>query len=176
MIQCPDGHLFCKACVFAFCKERLGQRNAKIKCMDSQTDCQLEFMAAQLQLCLPPRLLALYERVKQADEISAAGLDNLEECPFCEYKCVIDNENERLFHCVNEDCGVISCRTCKKKVRHLSRSGINLNHLCRIIYPKLVLVWLTLDQGYSLAHILHRNGRGQDAKCSARCRRSHEWV
>jgi TRIAD3 protein (E3 ubiquitin-protein ligase RNF216) len=140
MVQCPDGHLFCKACVFAFCKERLGQLNARIKCMDSQTDCQLEFMTAQLQLCLPPRLLALYERVKQADEISAAGLENLEECPFCEYKCVIDNENERLFHCVNEDCGILSCRGCKKKVRICLAKPRFLTTLCRIIYLKLVPV------------------------------------
>lgn len=85
--------------------------------MDSQTDCQLEFLVAQLELCLPPRLLALYHRVKQAEEISAAGLENLEECPFCEYKCVIENENERLFRCENEECGAVSCRGCKKKVR-----------------------------------------------------------
>lgn len=115
MIQCPDGHLFCKGCVFRLSKERLGQRSTKIKCMDSQTDCQLEFMVAQLELCLPPKLLDLYHRIKQAEEISAAGLENLEECPFCEYKCVIDNENERLFRCQNEDCSVVSCRNCKKK-------------------------------------------------------------
>lgn len=115
MIQCPDGHMFCKSCVYAFCQERLGSRNAKIKCMN-QDGCPLEMGHAQLKICLPPKLLLLYERIKQDEEIAAAGLDNLEECPFCDYKCVIENEMERLFHCMNEDCGEVSCRNCKKKV------------------------------------------------------------
>jgi E3 ubiquitin-protein ligase RNF216 len=115
MVQCPDGHMFCKACICAFSQERLGSRNAKIKCMD-QDNCPLEISHGQLKLCLPAKLFTLYERIKQDEEIAAAGLDNLEECPFCDYKCVMENEMERLFHCMNEDCGEVSCRQCKKKV------------------------------------------------------------
>lgn len=66
----------------------------------------------------------LYERVKQQKEIEAAGLEGLEECPFCEWKCVLEasNEEEKLFRCGNEvgGCGVVSCRICKKKVCHSS--------------------------------------------------------
>lgn len=114
MVQCPVGHLFCKACVLAFSQERLGQRNAHLKCMDQGT-CDREFERGQLGLCLPPKLMALYERIKQAEELAAAGLADLEECPFCDFKCVIENEQERLFHCLNDECGVTSCRSCKKK-------------------------------------------------------------
>ena len=62
--------------------------------------------------------MSLYERVKQQKEVEAAGLEGLEECPFCEWKCVIENEQERLFRCGNEEggCGVVSCRGCKKVV------------------------------------------------------------
>ncbi|KAG8784528.1 hypothetical protein FRC15_003122 [Serendipita sp. 397] len=120
MIQCPEGHLFCKACVLAFSQERLGQRNAKIKCMN-QDDCTTEFGRAQLEQCLPEKLLGLYDRVKQDDDIAAACLEGLEECPFCDYKCVIENEMERLFHCLNDDCGIVSCRNCKKQ-EHLPKT------------------------------------------------------
>jgi len=69
--------------------------------------------------------MALYERIKQRSEIEAAGLEGLEECPFCEFKCVIEAsmEEEKLFRCGNDDggCGVVSCRECKK-VDHLPKS------------------------------------------------------
>ena len=74
MIQCPDGHIFCKACVLAFSQERLGQRNAALKCMH-MSNCPTEFALAQLKECLPDTLLSLYERVKQEEEIAAAGLN-----------------------------------------------------------------------------------------------------
>lgn len=63
----------------------------------------------------------LYERVKQQQEIENAGIEGLEACPFCEWKCVIEvsNVEEKLFRCGNEDggCGAVSCRMCKKEVR-----------------------------------------------------------
>jgi NAD-dependent DNA ligase len=65
---------------------------------------------------LTAKLMELYDRVKQNKDIEAAELENLEECPFCEYKVVIDNENEKLFRCENEDCGAVTCRGCKKLV------------------------------------------------------------
>lgn len=67
---------------------------------------------------MTPKLLELYHRVNARKEIELAALDNLEECPFCEYKVVMDNPEEKLFRCENvEDCGVVSCRGCKKLVR-----------------------------------------------------------
>jgi len=69
---------------------------------------------------LDSKLMDLYERVKQQQEIENAGIDGLEACPFCEWKCVIEasNEEEKLFRCGNEDggCGIVSCRICKKEV------------------------------------------------------------
>jgi TRIAD3 protein (E3 ubiquitin-protein ligase RNF216) len=84
--------------------------------------------------------MALYERVKQRKEVEAAGIEGLEECPFCEYKCVIENEHEKLFTCRNEEGGCaavrfvymvpslgchltlpFSCRQCKK-LDHLPKS------------------------------------------------------
>jgi TRIAD3 protein (E3 ubiquitin-protein ligase RNF216) len=51
--------------------------------------------------------MSLYERVKQTKEVEAAGIEGLEECPFCEYKCVIENEQEKLFACRNDECGAV---------------------------------------------------------------------
>ena len=58
--------------------------------------------------------------MEQQKQIMEAGLDGLEECPFCEWKCVLEvsTEEDKLFRCGNEEggCGVVSCRSCKKLV------------------------------------------------------------
>ena len=81
-----------------------------------QSGCKLAFAEAELRRILSAKLIELYERVKQMKEIEAAGLDGLEECPFCDYKVVIENPDEKLFHCQREECGSVTCRACKKVV------------------------------------------------------------
>ncbi|KAH9900729.1 hypothetical protein C8Q73DRAFT_786155 [Cubamyces lactineus] len=120
MIQCPEAHLFCTSCMMTYAETKLGEHDAHIVCMD-QSGCKLPFPESELRRFLTPKLLELYERVKQRKEIEAAGLENLEECPFCDYKVVIENEHERLFRCENEACGAVTCRACKKP-DHLPKS------------------------------------------------------
>lgn len=115
MIQCPEAHLFCKSCMTSYASNLLGEHNPNIVCMD-QSGCKLPFPESELCRFLSSKLLELYYRVKQHKEIEAAGVENLEECPFCEYKCVIENEMEKLFRCENPECSAITCRMCKKPV------------------------------------------------------------
>ncbi|KAG1852496.1 hypothetical protein F4604DRAFT_1805515 [Suillus subluteus] len=120
MVQCPEAHLFCKSCMSSYASNLLGEHNPNIVCMD-QSGCKLFFPQSELERFLTPKLLELYHRVSQRKDIEAAGLENLEECPFCDYKCVIENEMEKLFRCENVDCGAVSCRECKKP-DHLPKS------------------------------------------------------
>ncbi|KAJ7509982.1 hypothetical protein B0H11DRAFT_1957067 [Mycena galericulata] len=120
MIQCPDAHLFCSSCMTTYAETLLGSHDHKIICMD-QSGCKLPFPDTELHRFLTPKLMSLYERVKQTKEVEAAGIEGLEECPFCEYKCVIENEQEKLFTCRNDDCAAISCRQCKQ-LDHLPKS------------------------------------------------------
>lgn len=115
MIQCPDCHLFCSNCMTSYASGLLGAHDPAIVCMD-QSGCKLAFPESELHRFLTPKLLELYERVKLRKEIETAGLENLEECPFCEYKVVIENEEEKLFRCESEECGAVTCRECKKPV------------------------------------------------------------
>ncbi|KAG1729566.1 hypothetical protein EDB19DRAFT_115472 [Suillus lakei] len=120
MVQCPEAHLFCKSCMSSYASNLLGEHNPNIVCMD-QSGCKLLFPQSELERFLTPKLLELYHRVWQRKDIEAAGLENLEECPFCDYKCVLENEMEKLFRCENVDCGAVSCRECKKP-DHLPKS------------------------------------------------------
>ena len=135
-MQCPEAHLFCTTCMMSYAETKLGEHDARIVCMD-QSGCKLAFPESELRRFLTPKLLELYERVKQRKEIEAAGLEGLEECPFCEYKVVIENSLERLFRCENTECGAVSCRECKKLVRYsflrivLNRAYMTIRIICR---------------------------------------------
>ncbi|KAJ7632726.1 hypothetical protein FB45DRAFT_913292 [Roridomyces roridus] len=121
MIQCPDAHLFCSTCMTTYAETLLGSHDHRIICMD-QSGCKLPFPDTELNRFLTPKLMSLYERVKQTKEIAASGLE-VEECPFCEFKCVMEAsiEQEKLFTCRNEECSAISCRQCKE-LDHLPKS------------------------------------------------------
>ncbi|KAF9054814.1 hypothetical protein BJ165DRAFT_1337360 [Panaeolus papilionaceus] len=125
MVQCPEAHLFCKGCLTTYASNQLSSLSCVINCMSSSPACALPFPASELRRALPENLLKLYDRVTQQDEIAKAGLEGLEECPFCEWKCVMEVsiEQDKLFRCGNEDggCGVTSCRMCKK-LDHLPKS------------------------------------------------------
>ncbi|KDQ54307.1 hypothetical protein JAAARDRAFT_38467 [Jaapia argillacea MUCL 33604] len=120
LIQCPEAHLFCTDCMTSYVSDRLGSQNANIVCMD-QSGCKMRFTEGELRRFLPEKLLGLYERVKARKEIESAGLEGLEECPYCEYKVVIENPDEKLFRCEGVDCGAVTCRACKKP-DHLPKS------------------------------------------------------
>ncbi|KAK2467968.1 hypothetical protein APHAL10511_000263 [Amanita phalloides] len=124
MIQCPEAHLFCKSCVINYASNQLGIHDIRLKCMD-QSGCSFLFPDFELRRVLPQKLIDLYDRLKQQKEIEEADLEGLEECPFCDYKCVMDVDmtQEKLFRCGNYDggCGAISCRECKR-LDHLPKS------------------------------------------------------
>ncbi|TFK49205.1 hypothetical protein OE88DRAFT_398971 [Heliocybe sulcata] len=120
LIQCPDAHLFCPDCMTSYVGNLLGMGDPNIKCMD-QSGCKENFTDGELRRFMDPKLLELYDKVRMRKDIEAAQLEGLEECPYCEYKVVIDNAEEKLFRCENKDCGAVTCRECKKD-DHLPRT------------------------------------------------------
>lgn len=173
MIQCPEAHLFCTSCMTSYASTLLGEHNPNIVCMD-QSGCKLLFPESELRRFLSSSLLELYGRVKQRKEIEAAGLANLEECPFCEYKCVIDNEMEKLFRCENAECAAVTCRTCKKPVSAAHLPFACPLTLCRTIYPKTVKVLCFMHPFGSVVHVGCRSRRGPPSGRSACHRGGHE--
>ena len=116
MVQCPEAHLFCRNCMKAYASSLLGTHNAKINCID-RSGCTTPILESELRRFLPDGMMKLWERVKQRQDIEAAGLGGLAECPFCDYAVIIEDIEDKLLRCGNDDiCGVVSCRECKKPV------------------------------------------------------------
>jgi len=122
MAQCTDTHLFCKGCVTSYTSTKLGEQNAELHCMDI-SGCKMGFPESELRRILPTKLFDLYEQIRQRRDIELAELEGLEECPFCDYKVVldVDFETDKVLTCQNEACLKVSCRKCKKE-DHLPKS------------------------------------------------------
>ena len=122
MAQCTDTHLFCTSCVTSYASTKLGEQSSDILCMDI-SGCKMAFPDSELRRVLPTKLYELYEHIRQRRDIELAGLEGLEECPFCDYKVVmdVDFQTDKVLKCQNEECGKVSCRKCKKEVNILTR-------------------------------------------------------
>ncbi|KAJ4457968.1 putative ring finger [Paratrimastix pyriformis] len=57
----------------------------------------------------------------QAEDLRKAAIDGLEECPFCDFRMIIENKDDKVFHCQNPACGKETCRKCKK-LAHLPKT------------------------------------------------------
>lgn len=117
MAQCTDTHLFCKGCVTSYTSTKVGEQNAELHCMDI-SGCKMAFPESELRRILPAKLFDLYEQIRQRRDIELAELEGLEECPFCDYKVVVDVDfaTDKVLRCQNEECLKVSCRKCKNEV------------------------------------------------------------
>ncbi|ORY86653.1 hypothetical protein BCR35DRAFT_277479 [Leucosporidium creatinivorum] len=109
MTSCASSHPFCLTCALSNAKERLGNRLYTLPCL---ADCGAEFTESEARRFLPKATLELLHKIRMEKEVDEAGLEGLEKCPFCPYAAVIENPNERLFHCEREGCRKTSCRKC----------------------------------------------------------------
>lgn len=104
-------HFTCFDCAMAYVKSEVGDSRCKVLCT---AGCGAPFARAQLHLLEDKELLEKLEQLQQEKDIREAGLDDLEECPFCDYKAILPPiEEDFEFRCANEECEKVSCRRCK---------------------------------------------------------------
>ncbi|XP_051166058.1 putative leucine-rich repeat-containing protein DDB_G0290503 [Leptopilina boulardi] len=109
-ITCQEGHVFCNRCAILGTNTELAKGCPRIKCFQ---ECNSEFNLNSLQKILTPDKFKILLSKVQEGEIAAAKIEGLVSCPFC-YYASIPPENDKIFTCMNLDCGKKSCRLCKK--------------------------------------------------------------
>lgn len=123
MIPCEGEsmHFFCYMCVKTSAETQIGLMKYEMKCFDV-SGCQAGFDRKLLRLAVGETVMEKLESLQQLDEIAKAGLEGLEECPFCNYKAVYPPvEVDREFRCLNPDCEKVSCRLCRDET-HIPKS------------------------------------------------------
>lgn len=99
--------------MLTYIQSEIGQSRCTISCPDS-SGCKGSFTEVQLQLIPEKELVAKLLRLQQEKYVRDAGVDDVVECPFCDFKAVCPPvEVDFEFRCGNHDCSVVSCRKCQ---------------------------------------------------------------
>ncbi|BGP18474.1 hypothetical protein JCM10213_001211 [Rhodosporidiobolus nylandii] len=114
MVTCDAGCEFCADCARMNAESQIGMRKYLLPCM-STSGCKSFFSEREAERFLSRKTLNALHKIRMEKEVDAAAIEGLEQCPFCPFAYIIENPDERLFHCQREDCKIVSCRQCKKK-------------------------------------------------------------
>ncbi|KAL0281339.1 UNVERIFIED_CONTAM: hypothetical protein PYX00_002353 [Menopon gallinae] len=109
-IYCPRDHCFCKNCLVKLVEVEMGQGNYQFACL---AGCGEKYTLSSLQHALPPKMFSKVVRLIQMEEIKAAGIEDLVQCPFCNYATIMPPE-AKIVTCLNPECQKESCRLCKE--------------------------------------------------------------
>ncbi|KAL6155735.1 hypothetical protein ACJQWK_05555 [Exserohilum turcicum] len=117
MISCNGDtvHFYCKDCVRQQIETQMGQSRCRPKCFGVD-NCNGIFLRGQLQEALSEKTFERLEHMQQMEDLKAAGLDFLSECPFCDFRMECPPiEVDKEFRCQSAKCGKTSCRLCQKE-------------------------------------------------------------
>lgn len=123
MVHC-DGdtlHWFCRGCARMMAETQIGLSKYHLDCM-STDGCTGHFALDQREIFLDASSRTALDRIEQEAVLREAGIENLETCPQCPFAAEYPPiELNKEFHCLNPDCGVVSCRSCRKNT-HVPKS------------------------------------------------------
>ena len=105
-------YIFFRICIKSYAETRIGESKLAFDCLD--TSCKTEFSMAVLSSVLEPNMFSKMLVRMQNEEIKRAGISDLEECPYCTYAAIIENQDEKVFYCLNPSCLKEHCRFVKK--------------------------------------------------------------
>ena len=90
---------------------------ALIKCMDS-SGCTELFPDSEMKRFLDEKSFEGLSKLRTEEELRQANLEGIVHCPFCPFAAIMEDPTDRIFECLNPDCGVRSCRYCHVKSHH----------------------------------------------------------
>ena len=112
--QGDDIHFFCFGCVNQLANTQIGFMKYEMVCMDGG-GCKAQLSIDGIGQAVPMKTFDRLAFNQQQAEIAAAGIEGLEQCPFCDFKGICGSiEQERVFNCQNPDCFRATCRLCKE--------------------------------------------------------------
>merc|ERR1719186_1842917 len=101
--------MFCKDCVKRGAEVQIGDSKAIISCLNS---CGDNIPLAVLQRLLPASTFSKLVQRRQIEEVQAAGLEDLVQCPACSFAIIMPDQENKVIICGNQECGRQTCKLC----------------------------------------------------------------
>ena len=135
--ECRNGHMICIDCLRNHGNNAIGENIGYLVCATDE-NCKASYIRKYLERALGEKAFGRLEFLDQQADLKAAGIDDLAECPFCDFKAIMAQTKDvnKEFRCFNPECEKVSCRLCNK-VSHIPLSceeakaeeGIDERHL-----------------------------------------------
>eukprot|EP00092_Neocalanus_flemingeri_P046553 GFUD01052404.1.p1 GENE.GFUD01052404.1~~GFUD01052404.1.p1 ORF type:complete len:647 (-),score=285.05 GFUD01052404.1:100-2040(-) len=107
--MCEAGCMFCRDCVRRGAEVQIGDSKSIISCLIT---CGEDIPLAVLQLVLPAAMFSKLVQRRQLEEVQAAGLEDLVQCPACSFATIMPDPEDKVIICGNQECGKHTCRIC----------------------------------------------------------------
>ncbi|KAF2496158.1 hypothetical protein BU16DRAFT_368160 [Lophium mytilinum] len=123
MTECEAAtpHFFCCECARTLVHHLIGDGKCRPTCMSTK-GCSAGFARQQLKIFLDQVTFDKLESMQQREDVLAAGIEGLAECPFCDFRADCPPvEIDREFRCRNPGCEKVSCRLCRAET-HIPQS------------------------------------------------------
>jgi len=112
VVQCSDGHLFCRHCLQKYAEQTLfGDGRTQLKCMCTTETCTGHFSERTLAVALPPQVLAKLEEAITKKMIAEANLEDIITCHSCSLQVELPMDAGKVLTCPK--CAKQTCRDCK---------------------------------------------------------------
>ena len=109
VVMCDKGCMSCKDCVRRGAEVQIGDGKSIISCIIS---CGDNIPLAALQLVLPAPMFSKLVQRRQMEEVQAAGLEDLVQCPACSFAIIMPDPEDKIIICGNQECGRQTCKLC----------------------------------------------------------------
>ena len=83
--------MYCLECIQRGSEVAIGEGKTQLRCLGQ---CDQDFALSTLQLALKPHIFAKWTKKIQVDELEKAGIDGLEQCPFCPFATIMESTPE----------------------------------------------------------------------------------
>jgi len=107
--MCEEGHMFCKDCIRRGSGVQIGDQKTQIGCL---AECSSTFSLTVLKKYLSPNVFSRLLQKQQLEEVQSAGLEDLVQCPSCNFATIMPDPLDKVVRCRNPECRKESCRLC----------------------------------------------------------------
>lgn len=108
LVQCPEGHLFCKKCVEHQIETAIGEGRSTIKCL-SMDGCENCLTIAELERTMPDNLVKRLFQTEAMNELYKADLEGIVKCHKCGYMVFFEGREVPM---VCPECKSKTCAMC----------------------------------------------------------------
>ncbi|CAF3701950.1 unnamed protein product [Rotaria sp. Silwood1] len=111
MISCDNNHRFCQSCIRNYIENGfISNGECFFTCLNPT--CKYEYSTSLMSQLLAPTLFSRLIIKIQQEELRLANIPNFEQCKYCTFGTIIEDPDERVFRCLNQECLKETCRAC----------------------------------------------------------------